>query len=63
LLLGAATRCRDAIGISVWGSQLERRVRLIARVRDQLGPAEHDAAFREGMMLSYADAVAAMSDL
>lgn len=62
-LLGAATRNRDSIGISVWGSQLDRRQRFVKRLREALGPHDYDSAFDAGTKLAYADAVAAMSDL
>jgi predicted ATPase len=63
LLLGAATRGRQSIGISVWGSQLERRARLIERVRNELGPYDYEVASRSGESFAYADAVAAMCNL
>jgi predicted ATPase len=62
-LLGAASRRRESIGVSVWGRQLERRVRLIAEVRTRLGARDYETAFREGAALCYADALAAVSDL
>jgi hypothetical protein len=56
-LLGAASQLREATGVSVWGSQLERRGRLVADVRAALGEDGFTAAFRTGTGLSYAEAL------
>jgi hypothetical protein len=62
VLLGAADRRRASTGVSVWGSQLERRERLIGDLRTALGADASAVAFREGAALCYADALAAIAD-
>jgi non-specific serine/threonine protein kinase len=57
LLLGAATHLRESIGVSVWGTQLERRNQLIAAVRATLGEDEFPSTFATGAALSYSEAV------
>jgi hypothetical protein len=57
VLLGAATHLRESIGVSVWGTQLERRNELIEAVRAALGEDGFDAAFATGAALSYSAAV------
>ena len=56
-LLGAASHLRETTGVSVWGSQRERRDRLVEVVRASLGPAEFAATFASGSELSYAEAI------
>ena len=56
-LLGAASHLRESTGVSVWGSQLERRDRFVADVRTALGEDGFTVAFRTGTGLSYAEAL------
>jgi hypothetical protein len=57
LLVGAATHLRATSGVSVWGSQLERRNRFIDQLRSDLGPSGFDTAHAAGEQLCYADAL------
>jgi predicted ATPase len=57
-LIGAATRLRDSAGVSVWGSQLERRERFVEGLRATLGDDEFAKELAAGSALCYADAVA-----
>jgi hypothetical protein len=50
-LLGAATHLREEADVSVWGSQLERRERLLAELRASLGAAVFDDAIAAGAAL------------
>jgi ATP/maltotriose-dependent transcriptional regulator MalT len=56
-LVGAASHLRAASGVSVWGSQLERRERFLDQLRTELGPREFDDAYAAGEQLCYADAL------
>jgi hypothetical protein len=57
-LLGAAAHMREVAGVSVWGSQLERRRRLVDEVHAALGDHAFAAATAEGAALRYSAAVA-----
>jgi predicted ATPase len=56
-LVGAASHLRAAAGLSVWGSQLERRDRFVDQLRTGLGAAVFDDAHTVGAELCYADAL------
>jgi tetratricopeptide (TPR) repeat protein len=56
-LLGAASQLRESTGVSVWGSQLERRERFVAGMRSALGEDGFATAFRTGADLSYSEAL------
>ena len=56
-LLGAASQLRESTGVSVWGSQLERRERFVSSLRSALGEDGFATAFRTGAGLSYAEAL------
>jgi predicted ATPase len=56
-LLGAASHLRETVGVSVWGSQLQRRDRFIDHLRAAIGPAAFDGAHAAGAALCYADAL------
>ena len=60
-LMGAASQMRVASGLSVWGSQLDRRNRFVDGLRDTLGADGYEAAFDAGCRLCYSDAVAETS--
>jgi predicted ATPase len=62
-LIGAATQLRASAGVSVWGSQLERRDRFIDELRALLGDEAFAAATEVGSALCYADAVAQVAPL
>ena len=62
-LLGAASQLRSSTGVSVWGSQLERRERFVADVRSALGEDGFTAASRTGAGLSYAEALDVAMDV
>jgi tetratricopeptide (TPR) repeat protein len=57
-LIGAATALRAAAGVSVWGSQLERRDRFVDGLRSTMGADAYDAALAVGSAMCYSDAVA-----
>jgi hypothetical protein len=48
---------RAAAGVSVWGSQLERRDRFVDQLGAGLGDQEFDDAYAAGAELCYADAL------
>lgn len=56
-LLGAADGFRRAGGVSVWGSQLVRRDRLVGEVAAALEPRAFDVARRDGATLGYDEAL------
>ncbi len=56
-LMGAASQLREAAGVSVWGSQLERRARFVAELSAALGPPVFEDAIAAGAQLGYADAL------
>jgi tetratricopeptide (TPR) repeat protein len=56
-LIGAASAMRSAAGLSVWGSQLERREQFINVVRTGLGETDYRESFDAGSRLSYSDAL------
>jgi DNA-binding GntR family transcriptional regulator len=60
-LLGAASQMRVAAGVSVWGSQLERRDRFVESLTAELGSDRFASAFEAGSLLDYADAIAETS--
>jgi predicted ATPase len=57
VLLAAAEHCRSAVGVGVWGSQLERRNALVDGLRSILGPEGCEVASNEGHQLGYFDAL------
>ncbi|MCU1458478.1 MAG: ATPase-like protein, partial [Actinomycetia bacterium] len=57
-LVGAASHLRSAAGLSVWGSQLERRDRFVDGLRSTLGAAAFDDAVADGTRQSYVEALA-----
>jgi predicted ATPase len=56
-LVGAASHLRATAGVSVWGSQLERRNRFVDQLRADLGDKAFATAHAAGEQLSYADAL------
>jgi hypothetical protein len=56
-LAGAASHLRAAAGLSIWGSQLERRDRFVDQLRTGLGQEQFDDAYAAGERLCYADAL------
>jgi hypothetical protein len=56
-LVGAASRLRGTAGVSVWGSQLERRDRFVDQLRTALGTSQFEDDFAAGTKLCYADAL------
>ena len=56
-LVGAASAMREAAGLSVWGSQFERREQFVEELRDALGDPAYAEAFDAGTQLSYSDAL------
>jgi len=56
-LLGAAANLRAAAGVSVWGSQLDRRERLIAQLRTALGAPAYEDASAHGAAMRYLEAL------
>src|SRR5207253_1506396 len=61
-LLGAAHQLRVAVGVSVWGSQLARRERLVARLRTTLGAAVYANASARGAAMRYSEALDAVTE-
>jgi non-specific serine/threonine protein kinase len=57
LLLGAADGRRNAIGVAVWGGQLDRRNALVDEVRAAVGAVPFDEAVARGAAFSYDDAI------
>ena len=53
VLLGAADRIRETIGVPVEGSHRPRRNRLVAEVRAELGGTSFDRALSDGRTLQY----------
>lgn len=56
-LLGAATHQRAQAGVSVWGSQLDRRQRLIEQLRTTIGATAFADASMRGETMRYMDAL------
>jgi len=56
-LLGAATHQRAEAGVSVWGSQLDRRQRLIEQLRTTIGAKAFADASTRGEAMRYMDAL------
>ena len=61
-MLGAAHQLRVAVGVSVWGSQLARRERLVARLRTTLGAAVYANASARGAAMRYSEALDAVTE-
>ena len=61
-LLGAAYQQRVAVGVSVWGSQLARRERLVERLRTTLGAAVYANASARGAAMRYSEAIDAVTE-
>jgi hypothetical protein len=53
VLLGAADRVRETVGVPVEGSHRPRRNRLVAEVRAELGGTSFDRALSDGRTLQY----------
>jgi predicted ATPase len=60
-LLGAASQMRTTVGVSVWGSQLERRERLVEQLRATLGAAAFSDATNRGAAMRYSEALDRMT--
>jgi predicted ATPase len=56
-LIGAASQLREGAGVSVWGSQLERRAHFVDELSAALGPSDFADAIEAGTQLCYADAL------
>ena len=56
-LLGAGSHMRAAAGVSVWGSQLERRDRLVEQLRTKLGATAFADASARGAAMRYMEAL------
>jgi hypothetical protein len=63
LFLASAAQQRETAGVSVWGSQLARRDRLVEELRASLGSEAFDAAMTAGGRLTYDEALEAAAEL
>ena len=61
VLLGSASHARETISVSVWGSQLGRRDRLVAQLQTAIGRQAFDDAFASGAALGYSEALDAVA--